>query len=100
MASMATTFSHDEILHLAKLSNIELTSGEISFLKDDLSAIVSYINSLSELNTEGVEPTYQVTGLQNIFRDDVLEKNTLERSALLDLAPSREDNQIKVPKVL
>lgn len=97
---MASNFSHDEIIHLAKLSNIELTSAEISFLKDDLSGILSYINSLSELDTDGVEPTYQVTGLQNIFRDDVLEKNTLERNVLLDLAPSREDNQIKVPKVL
>lgn len=100
MTAMASTLSNDEILHLAKLSNIELTKGEISLLKHDLSAILSYINSLSELDTEGIEPTYQVTGLKNVFRDDALERDSVERDVLLDLAPDREDNQIKVPKVL
>jgi aspartyl-tRNA(Asn)/glutamyl-tRNA(Gln) amidotransferase subunit C len=62
--------------------------------------ILGYVETLNELDTEGVEPTYQVTDLQNIWRDDEIQANVVGRDQLLSLAKKQRDNQIEVPKVL
>ncbi len=95
-----TTITRDDVLHLAQLSNLQLSDGEITSLQADLSNILGYINQLSELDASGVEPTYQVTDLENVGRDDVVVAHSADREALLALAPDQIDNQIKVPKVL
>jgi aspartyl-tRNA(Asn)/glutamyl-tRNA(Gln) amidotransferase subunit C len=95
-----TNISTDDVQHLAQLSSLQLEDGEAEALRVDLENILGYIEQLSELNTEGVEPTYQVTDLQNVWRDDVVDDYGLGRDALLALAPDAEKNQIKVPKVL
>lgn len=69
-------------------------------LQTDLGNILEYINQLSELDTSGVEPTYQVTDLENVGRDDVVAESLADREALIALAPKQRDNQIEVPKVL
>jgi aspartyl-tRNA(Asn)/glutamyl-tRNA(Gln) amidotransferase subunit C len=95
-----TNISTDDVQHLAQLSSLQLEDGEAEALRVDLENILGYIEQLSELNTEGVEPTYQVTDLQYVWRDDVVDDYGLGRDALLALAPDAEKNQIKVPKVL
>lgn len=97
---MTTTISRDDVLHLAQLSSLQLSDDEITALQADLGNILGYIEQLSELDTSGVEPTYQVTDLENMMRDDVIEKHVADREKLLALAPAQEKNQIKVPKVL
>jgi Asp-tRNA(Asn)/Glu-tRNA(Gln) amidotransferase C subunit len=52
------------------------------------------------LDTTGVEPTYQVTGLANVDRVDEVIDYGISQQALLQNAPRTQDNQIKVPKVL
>lgn len=94
-----TTITQDDVLSLAQLSSLQLDDSETASLQAELSAIVGYINQLDELDTTGVEPTYQVTGLENVWRDDVVDQ-PLERAALLGLAPDKTDSEIKVPKVL
>jgi len=95
-----TQISKSDVQHLAQLSNLQLTEGEIEPLQLDLENIVGYFQQLDELDTTGVEPTYQVTGLQNVWRKDVVDTYGIDKSALLELAPSSEAEQIKVPKVL
>lgn len=97
---MATTISSDDIAHLADLSNLQLTDEESASLRQDLEAILAYISELSDLDTDNVEPTYQVTDLSNVWRDDTKIDSGVDRDALLSLAPSTQDNQVKVPKVL
>jgi len=87
------------VAHLATLSSISLSDGELLSLTTDLENIIKYIEQLSELDTTGIEPTYQVTGLANVFRDDVVQPQ-IARERLLHLAPEQKNNQIKVPKVL
>jgi len=94
-----TQISRDDVLSLARLSSLQLTDGEIDGLKNDLGAIVDYITQLNELDTEGVLPTYQVTGLENVWRKDEV-KQGVSRKDLIKLAPESKDEQIKVPKVL
>jgi len=95
-----TQITSDDVQHLAQLSSLQLTSDEASSLRDDLQNIIGYIEQLSELDTTGVEPTYQVTGLQNVWRTDVIDTYGADKEALLALAPDAEAGQIKVPKVL
>lgn len=91
----------EEVKHLARLSNISLSEEEISDLRGDLENIVNYIKQLDELDTENVEPTYQVSENQNIWRDDEIDNYGVEKQELLALSGENvASDQIKVPKVL
>jgi aspartyl-tRNA(Asn)/glutamyl-tRNA(Gln) amidotransferase subunit C len=85
--------------YLASLSNITLSDDNLKSLTKDLEAIVQYIGELGQLDTSGIEPTYQVTGLSNVWRADII-KPQLAREKLLTLAPVRTSHAGKVPKVL
>ena len=91
--------SLEDVRHLAELSQIRLDKTELASLASDIDRIVGYIDQLDELDTAGVEPTFQLTGLENVWRTDEV-KPQLERRELLQLAPDSEDGQVKVPKVL
>lgn len=95
-----TQISRDDVLRLATLSSLQLADNEVEGLQADLEAILGYVEQLNELNTDGVIPAYQVTGLQNVLRDDVIDQGPITRETLLALAPENKDNHIKVPKVL
>jgi aspartyl-tRNA(Asn)/glutamyl-tRNA(Gln) amidotransferase subunit C len=95
-----TQISTDDVLHLAQLSSLQLDGAEVESLRTELENIVGYIEQLSELDTTGVEPTYQVTDLQNVWRNDTVDNYGISNEALLALAPDSENHQIKVPKVL
>lgn len=90
----------EDILHLAELSNFSISEEEAKRLGEDLSNIVRYISQLDELDTEGIEPTYQVFEMENVWRDDEVLKQDASREELLALSKEVVDNQIKVPKVL
>ncbi len=92
--------NQDTIAHLAKLSDFALTEDESARLEADINGIVNYISQLDELDTTGVEPTYQVFEMENIWREDEILPQEADREALLGLAKEVKDNQIKVPKVL
>lgn len=92
--------TREEINHLATLSNFSLEDAEAEALGKDLNQIIEYISQLDELDTEGVEPTYQVFEMENVWREDEIKPQEADREALLALAPEAADNQIKVPKVL
>ena len=92
--------TREDVVHLAELSNISLAEDQIEPLIKDLDNILGYISQLDELDTENVEPTYQCFDMQNVWREDEIEKFEAKREDLLALTRESEDNQIKVPKVL
>ncbi len=94
------SITREDVLHLAKLSNISLSENQIEPLIKDLDNIVDYISQLDELDTTNVEPTYQCFDMQNVWREDEIEDFEAKRDDLLALTTENEDNQIKVPKVL
>lgn len=85
--------------HLAQLSGLQLADDEVEDLRRDVENIVEYIKQLGQLDTSGVEPTYQVTGLENVWREDEVRAD-LSRQELLGLAAETADHQVKVPQVL
>lgn len=95
-----TKITRDDVLHLAQLSSLQLSGEEVDSLRSDMAQILENVEQLGQLDTSGVEPTYQVTDLQNVWRaDEVIDYET-SREQLLELAPESKDSQIKVPKVL
>jgi aspartyl-tRNA(Asn)/glutamyl-tRNA(Gln) amidotransferase subunit C len=90
----------DDVRHLAALSSLQLSDQEADSLRTDLENIIGYFDQLKELDTTGVEPTYQVNPLENVWRDDVVQDSGVDRTALLALAPESTTDSIKVPQVL
>lgn len=95
-----STITNDDVRHLTHLSSLQMSDAEVESLRTDIEKIINYINQLDELDTDGVEPTYQVTGLQNVWRDDEIIDSSVSRRQLLALAAEQSDNCVKVPKVL
>ena len=85
---------------MAELSDFSLSEAEINSLGGDLKSIIGYISQLDGLDTENVEPTYQVFEMENVWRDDEIKVQEADREQLLALTKEEKDYQIKVPKVL
>ena len=91
----------EDIKHIADLARLELSEEELELYGGQLSAVLEYINQLKEVDTTDVEPTAQVTGLENVWREDKIEPwREDEAQAALRQAPEIEDNQVKVRRVL
>ncbi len=93
--------SKKDIEHVAELARLDLSDEEKERYGNQLSDILTYVNQLSEVDTDGVEPSAQVTGLQNQYREDEISVwDDEERKNAIKQAPETEDNQIKVKRVL
>lgn len=94
---MAVTMK--DVEHVAVLARLTFTESEKEHLVHHLNAILGYMETLSKVDTSGVEPLSHVIGLQNVFREDVSRPST-GREELLKSAPDRTEEYFKVPKVL
>ena len=92
--------SRDDVLKLAALSKLRLSDEEVENLRTELSEILNYVKQLDEIDTRGLEPTYQVTGLKNVTRPDEVKDYNYKTEDLLKNAPAVQDNQFKVKRVL
>ncbi|OGY84445.1 MAG: hypothetical protein A3F54_00710 [Candidatus Kerfeldbacteria bacterium RIFCSPHIGHO2_12_FULL_48_17] len=87
------------IKRTAELSRIALTAGEQANLGRELTGILNHIDELQQVNTKTVEPTNQVTNLNNMYRDDIV-KPYDNVAGLLAGAHEVVENYIKVKQVL
>lgn len=92
--------STDDMFKLAQLAGLEITEDEAELYTAEIEKIIDYINQLDEVDTTGLEPTYQVTGLSNVMRDDVVIDDGVTAERLLGATAEIEAHMIKVPKVL
>jgi len=91
--------SLDHVRHIAKLARLTLTHEEALSYQQDLNAILQYVETLQEVNTQSVKPMSHVLPMTNVWRED--EPGECDTSeSLLDNAPMREGNYFKVPKIL
>ena len=95
-----TAISLDDVKKLAKLSALQVSDDEAEALRSQLEDIIGFVGKLSEVDTTGVQPTYQVTDLQNIWREDIVIDYGLSQSDLLKNAPDQQEGQIKVRRVI
>lgn len=92
--------SREDVLKLAALSQLRLSDAEIEKLRGELSEILNYVEILDKVDTAGLEPTYQVSGLKNIYRADQTKDYGYKTEDLLKNAPAVQDGQFKVKRVL
>jgi aspartyl-tRNA(Asn)/glutamyl-tRNA(Gln) amidotransferase subunit C len=92
--------SRDDVLKLARLSRLKLTDEEAEKFREELSGILEYVEILNKVDTSGLEPTSQVTGLTNVMRKDIVHDYGYKPEDLLKNAPAVQDGQFKVKRVL
>ena len=94
-------FSKDQVVHVARLAQIPITSSEATMLSSAFSETLAVIEELQAVSVDGVEPTHHVTGLSNITREDVVEENRMFSQAQA-LANAKQSHQgfFVVPRII
>ena len=88
-----------QIEHIAKLSRLELTEDEKKLYSEQLSSVLEYVELLSEVYTENVEPTSNITGLKNVTREDGIEESGISHEDIKKNAPEWDGDNFVVPGV-
>jgi aspartyl-tRNA(Asn)/glutamyl-tRNA(Gln) amidotransferase subunit C len=89
-----------QIEQIATLARLELTEKEKAMYAEQLSVVLDYIEMLNEVDTTGVEETCQVTGLQDVVRDDrVVECDEETKQKLINTFPEKMGKLLKVKAV-
>lgn len=96
MSSITT----DDVKYVAALAKIAITDDEAVTFTKELIAILGYVQQLDAVDTTGLQPTYQVTGLTSVTRKDELIDYDTTQQVLLKNVPRTRDGYIEVPKVL
>ncbi|WP_204140989.1 Asp-tRNA(Asn)/Glu-tRNA(Gln) amidotransferase subunit GatC [Halomicronema sp. CCY15110] len=89
----------EQVRKVAHLARLELEAGEEEQFTTQLNSILEYVEQLNELDTADVPPTTRAIEVSNIHRADQLETFG-DRESLLSNVPDREDDFIKVPKIM
>jgi aspartyl-tRNA(Asn)/glutamyl-tRNA(Gln) amidotransferase subunit C len=91
--------SEAQVEHVAQLARLALSDEEKQRLTEQLNAILTYMEQLGEVPTEGVEPTAHVLDLVNVFRDDTVHQS-LSADAALTNAPETAHHFFVVPRIV
>ena len=87
------------VRRIAHLARIAVKDDEVEHLKDELNGILAFVEQLSEVDVEGVEPMTSVTPMAMKKRSDVVNDGD-NADAVLRNAPATENNYFLVPKVV
>ncbi len=90
-----------DIEHVAKLAKLTLTPSDLEKYTSELGSVIDYVGALDEVNTSGVEPTSQTTGLENVYRqDEVNGKQSLSQSQALSGTEKVHNGYFVIPGIL
>ena len=91
--------SEEHVEHVARLACLALQPEETRRFTEQLNAILTYVEQLNAVPTDGVEPTAHVLDLVNVFRDDTVCK-TLSAEEALANAPEAAHHYFVVPRIV
>ena len=91
--------SAEIVRRVAELSSLELSPDDVERMRRDLGAILDYVETLSDLDLDGVEPTTHVLEVATPLREDAV-RGVLSPEQVVANAPESADGAIVVPKVL
>ena len=94
-----TKITPEDVQKVAKLARLEINADNLKTYSNQLEKILNYVAELEKIDTEEVIPTTRAVEVINNTRKDIVE-NTKVREELLDLAPVREGDFYRVPKIL
>jgi aspartyl-tRNA(Asn)/glutamyl-tRNA(Gln) amidotransferase subunit C len=89
----------EDVEHISWLASIKIEDEEKDEFVEQFNSILEYFHQLDEVDTDGVEPTYRVVDLANIFREDVALESLTQEEALKN-APRRENGYFKSPRIV
>jgi len=96
-----TKLTLEEVKHIATLAKLQLSEDEINKFPSQLSSVLDHVGELSGVDTQGVKPTSQTTGLENVFRsDEMLANSTLTQDEATSGTDSIYNGYFKVKAVL
>ena len=89
-----------DVKYVAQLARLELDPVSVDRFQKDMESIVGYVDLLSELDLEGIEPTAHPVASNNVWREDVGEES-FSQDVMLKNAPAvLDDELIRVPQVI
>ena len=91
-----TAISREQVLHVAKLAELDLTDAEIERFGEQLNAILEAVGKVSQLDLTDVPPTSHPLSVVNVFAEDD-PRPSLSLDDVFANAPSREDDLFRVP---
>jgi len=91
--------SLEEVEHVARLARLELSEADKERMRRELDRILSYIDKLRALDTEGVEPTSHAVPMTNVMREDAT-RPSFPHDEMLANAPERSGDFFRVPKII
>ncbi len=89
----------DTVRRIAHLARIAVAEEEVEHLKGELNSILAFVEQLSEVNVEGVEPMTSVTPMEMKQRQDVVTDGGIPDDIIKN-APAADDHFFVVPKVV
>jgi len=96
-----TKLTKADVVHVAKLANLNLSDSEIKKFLPQLSSIIDFVGQLNEVDTQNTEPTAQVTGLENIYRSGETDPSKcLSQDEVLSGTDKNYNGFFKVPAIL
>ncbi len=96
---MSPRINREEVEHVARLARLALSEEETARMGEELSSILAYIDQLRELDTSDVEPTSHAIPMVNVMREDEV-RPSYPVEAMLQNAPEREGDLVRVPKII
>ncbi|MEZ6055949.1 MAG: Asp-tRNA(Asn)/Glu-tRNA(Gln) amidotransferase subunit GatC [Planctomycetaceae bacterium] len=91
--------SPDEVRKVAGLARLELSEDEVASFSQQLGKILDYVNQLSDVPTDGVQPMAHAIEVMDVFREDIPQPS-LSREAALANAPKQDGRYFVVPAIL
>lgn len=89
----------DQVTHVADLARLKIDPEAVEKISRQVATILTYVDTLNEVDTADVPPTSHAIALTNAFREDVVHTHLGADRALAN-APSREGDCFTVPKVI
>ncbi|MES2790629.1 MAG: Asp-tRNA(Asn)/Glu-tRNA(Gln) amidotransferase subunit GatC [Planctomycetota bacterium] len=96
---MAETLDAEKVRKVAILARLKLSEAEIDDYTNKLGSVLKYVDTLNEVDTEGVAPMVHAVELSNVFRADAVQPS-LPREAALKNAPKSDGVFFLVPQIL
>ena len=87
------------VAYVAELAHLKLDDAQKRQAADDLARMIGYVDKLSELDTDGVEPMSHAFPVTNVFREDEV-RESMEREQVLANAPATKDGCFLVPRTV
>ena len=98
---MASKFTVSDVTHIAQLALIPVTDEEKNTLAAGFTTVLAVLDQLQKIDTKDVEPTHQVTGLENVTREDVVDEDAMfTQDQALANAPRQNGGYFVVDQVI